>query len=223
MRINLFDRQTSKASILALCIAVLMILGVSLHGRPQPQIKITVKVVNVLATVRDKRGQIVSGLSEDDFVLEDNGSPQGITYFATEKDLPLSLGLLVDTSGSQVRVLGQERVASQKFLDDMLRENDRAFLARFDGAVAIYELTSSRQKLAEDFQSLTRPLSGGTVLYDATVSVCNRVTSGLDGRKAIIFLTDGVDNGSEHTLRDAVMAAQRADTVVYSILFADNH
>ncbi len=179
------------------------------------------KVVNVLATVRDKRGQIVSSLNRDDFLLEDNGHPQGITYFATEKDLPLSLGLLVDTSGSQVQVLGQERKASQKIQHDMLRENDQAFLARFDGAVVIYGLSSSRDKLAGDFQSLRGPRASGTVLYDAAVSACNRVTSRLDGRKAIIFLTDGVDNGSQHSLPDAIMAAQRADTVVYSILFAD--
>jgi VWFA-related protein len=215
------SKLLSKSSLLVLCLAVLIFPGVSLHGRPQPQIKITVKVVNVLATVRDKRGQIVSTLSRNDFVLEDNGRPQGITYFATEEDLPLSLGLLVDTSGSQVQVLGQERMASQKFLDDMLRENDQAFLARFDGAVVIYGLSSSREKLAGDFQSLLGPRASGTVLYDAAVSVCNRVTSKLDGRKAIIFLTDGVDNGSQHSLPDAIMAAQRADTVVYSILFAD--
>jgi VWFA-related protein len=215
------SKVISKSSSLALWIAVLIFPGVSLHGWPQPQIKVTVKVVNVLATVRDKRGQIVSSLGRDDFVLEENGRQQKITYFATENDLPLSLGLLVDTSGSQVRVLGQERMASQKFLDDMLRENDQAFLARFDGAVSIYELTSSRAKLAEAFQSLIGPQSGGTVLYDAAVSVCNRVTWRLNGRKAIIFLTDGVDNGSQHSLPDAIMAAQRADTVVYSILFAD--
>ena len=93
-----------------------------MRGQQQPKIAVEVKVVNVLATVRDKHGQIVSNLGKDDFVLEEDGHPQTITYFSRETDLPLTLGLLVDTSLSQRRVLDQERTASQSFLDDMLRE-----------------------------------------------------------------------------------------------------
>ena len=216
------QKAISGWRVLALCVLLLTLASVFLHGRMHAQIKVSVKVVNVLATVRDNRGKIVSGLGKDDFVLKDNGRARGITYFATEKDLPLSLGLLVDTSGSQMRVLDQERMASQEFLDDMLRENDQAFLARFDGVIDIYHLTSSREELASSFQSLSGPKSSGTALYDAAALVCDGVTSGLNGRKAIILLTDGVDNGSQHSLPEAIMAAQRADTVVYSILFVDD-
>src|SRR6202035_1637177 len=106
-----------------------------LGSQQQPKISVEVKVVTVLATVRDKHGQIVSNLGKDDFELEEDGHPQAITYFTRETDLPLTLGLLVDTSGSQRRVLDQERAASDSFMDDMLRENDQAFVIHFDGEV----------------------------------------------------------------------------------------
>src|SRR5580693_6184310 len=103
-----------------------------LHAQEQPKISVEVKVVNVLATVRDKKGKIVSNLNKDDFTLEEDGKPQTITYFSRESDLPLTLGLLVDTSGSQRRVLDQERNASYSFLDQMMREKDKAFVIHFD-------------------------------------------------------------------------------------------
>src|SRR5690242_6219132 len=100
-------------------------------GQPSTM-SVTVKVVNVPATVRDKHGQIVRSLSKDDFILEDDGRPQTVRYFAHDTDLPLSLGLLVDTSRSQWRVLEQERHASYAFLDQMLKQKDTAFVIHFD-------------------------------------------------------------------------------------------
>jgi len=82
-----------------------------------------VNVVNVFATVRNKQGQIVRDLHKEDFSLDEDGRPQIIKYFSQESDLPLTLGLLIDTSGSQRRVLGQERAASFKFLEQVLRED----------------------------------------------------------------------------------------------------
>lgn len=87
-----------------------------------PSFSTEVKVVNVLATVHGKDGHIVSNLSKDDFVLSEDGRPQTIRYFSRETDLPLTLGLLVDTSLSQRRVLGEERTASYRFLEQVLRE-----------------------------------------------------------------------------------------------------
>lgn len=116
---------------------------------PQPKISVEVNVVTVLATVRDKHGQIVSNLGKDDFTLEEDGRPQTISYFTRETDLPLTLGLLVDTSESQRRVIDEERTASHSFLDDMLRpDKDHAFVIHFDREVELLQdLTSSREKL----------------------------------------------------------------------------
>jgi VWFA-related protein len=219
-----------------------------------PKISVNVKVVNVLASVRNKHAEIVRGLTKDDFELEEDGRPQTISYFSRESDLPLTLGLLVDTSGSQRRVLDQERSASSTFLDQVLRvDKDKAFLIHFDREVELLQdLTSSRQKLEAALALLQSPQlhragqegggdsgnspgsspgsgrrsggsGGGTLLYDAVYLASNELMKNLEGRKALIVLSDGVDRGSKETLASAVAAAQRSNTLVYSILFADEH
>ena len=129
------------------------------QDQPETTIKKDVNVVNVLATVRNKQGQIVNTLSKDDFKLEDDGRPQTIRYFAQVTDLPLTLGLLVDTSLSQRKVLEQERTASYKFLEDLLREwKDKAFVVHFDSEIELLQdLTSSRPKLEAALQKLEVP------------------------------------------------------------------
>ena len=201
-----------------------------------------VKVVNVLATVHNKQGQIVQSLGKEDFVLEEDGRPQAIRYFSRETELPLTLGLLVDTSMSQRRMLGAERTASYRFLDQVLREDkDVAFVIHFDREVELLQdLTSSRKKLEASLGLLETPAprqrsgprlqgppgprgrrGGGTSLYDAVLLAADELMRKQKGRKAVILLTDGVDVGSKVTMADAIEAAQRADTLVYSVLFAD--
>ena len=191
-----------------------------------------VKVVNVLTTVKNKKGQIVRDLTKDDFKIAENGRPQTLRYFARQSDLPLTLGLMVDTSMSQQRVLDAEQSASFRFLDRVLRENvDQVFVMQFDLAVQMrQELTSSRQKLEETLAKVAIPTrqalqaqgySGGTLLYEAVVAASKDVMKSRQGRKALIVLSDGVDVGSETTLASAIEAAQRADTLIYSILFSD--
>jgi VWFA-related protein len=190
-----------------------------------------VKVVNVLATVRNKTGALVGNLSQDDFALSEDGRPQPIRYFARETDLPLTLGLMVDTSGSQQRVLDAERGACLRFLDQVVRENkDRVFIMQFDSAVQMRQaLTSSVGKLddalayvdTETMQQVIRQNGGGTLLFDAVARASEETMSKLKGRKALIVLSDGVDFGSHVSLQDAVEAAQRADTLIYSILYSD--
>jgi len=220
---------------------------------PQTTIPVEVKVVNVLATVRKKKGEIVRNLTKDDFTLEEDGRPQTIRYFTQETDLPLTLGLLVDTSGSQRRVLDQEESASSSFLDQVLRvDKDKAFVIHFDREVELLQdFTSSRLKLDAALQSLkiSEPQlnrqggqgdgsdssdsqsypqqgshrrggwGGGTLLYDAVYLASNEMMAKQQGRKALIVLSDGVDRGSKETLASAIEAAQRADTLVYSVLF----
>ena len=190
-----------------------------------------VKVVDVLATVRDKHGALIRDLTKDDFSMTENGRPQTIRYFARESDLPLTLGLMVDTSMSQRRVLDAERGASFRFLDQVLRENkDQVFIMQFDMALQMRQpLTSSRRDLDDalafvdtpDDDELAHQSGGGTLLYDAVVKASKDVMENQRGRKALIVLSDGVDFGSEATLITAVEAAQRVGALVYSILFSD--
>jgi VWFA-related protein len=190
-----------------------------------------VRVVNVLATVRDRQGHIIRDLAQADFSVSENGRPQTIRYFSRESDLPLTLGLMVDTSMSQQHVIDAERGASMRFLDQVLRETkDHDFVMQFDMAVRLcQELTSSRRKLEEALafvdtptrQDLRNQYGGGTLLYDAVVEASKQVMKNQSGRKALIVLSDGVDTGSEATLTDATEAALRTDTLIYSILFSD--
>jgi VWFA-related protein len=215
----------------------------------QPKIAVEVKTVSVLATVRDKHGKIIPNLTKDDFQLDEDGRPQSINYFAHESDLPLRLGLLVDTSLSQRRLIDQERSASYSFLDHLLRDDkDLAFVIHFDREVELLqEFTPSRPKLQAALQALqTRQFEGGggggrgsggganggggrsrgshgggTLLYDAIFLASDELMSKQQGRKALIILSDGVDHGSKETMAEAIATAQRADTIIYSILFAD--
>jgi VWFA-related protein len=269
---------------LYICPAVLLFLaawGATLHGQqPQPapqsqagqppqatprqpppqqaqtKIAVEVKTVSLLASVRDKHGKTISNLTKDDFALAEDGRPQPIDYFARESDLPLRLGLLVDTSLSQRRVLGEERSASYSFLDHLLRvDKDLAFVIHFDREVELLqEFTASRPKLQAALQLLETPQmqggrgaanggggnpggwgsggggggrgqhrgGAGTLLYDAVYLASDEVMSKQQGRKALIILSDGVDHGSKESLTTAIEKAQRADTVVYSILFKDD-
>lgn len=223
-----------------------------------PTFSSRVKVVNVLATVRDKNGKIVRDMTKDDFNVEEDGKPQTIKYFSRETDMPLTLGLLVDTSLSQLRVLGQEKSASYQFLDQMMRpEKDTAFVIHFDYQVELLQdVTANRQKLQaalDEVEGADRSQQGGnnggggggngggypggggggrrggrgggggggTLLYDGVYLASDEITSKQQGRKSLIILTDGVDEGSKLSLSSAIEAAQRADTVVYSILFTD--
>jgi VWFA-related protein len=200
-------------------------------GQSGPDFSTDVKVVNILATVRTKSGQIVNDLTKDDFSLLENGRPETIKYFSRESDLPLTIGLMVDTSMSQARVLESERSASFQFVDQVLREGkDKVFVTQFDMAVFTrQELTSSRRDLEQTLPFVDTPSKnelqsqrgGGTLLFDAVVRASREIMSGQSNRKAMIILSDGGDNGSDETLTSAIEAAQRADTLIYSILFAD--
>jgi VWFA-related protein len=226
-----------------LLLALLPIAAVPLMSQQGPSISVDVRMVTMFAAVRDKHAHLVNNLTKDDFVLEQDGRPQAITYFTRDSDLPLTLGLLVDTSMSQRRLLDQERDASHVFLDHVLREDkDKAFVIHFDYEVELLQdLTSSRQKLEASLDQLGAPQfsnsgggdssggghdrnghgGGGTLLYDAVYLASNEIMKKQQGRKALIILSDGVDRGSKESLRDCIETAQRADTLVYSILFAD--
>jgi len=224
-----------------------------LHHLPAPapavagKITSQVKLVTVYATVLDKHGKIVPTLTKDDFALDEDGRPQTISHFVVQTDVPLTLGLLVDTSLSQAEVLSQERDASYTFLDHMLAGKDVAFVIHFDREVELLQdITPSRPKLQAALQLLQTPelssddnggnngggnggdgnggnrrggRGGGTHLYDAIWLASTQLMKKQPGRKALFVLTDGVDRGSKESMATAIEAAQRADTAVYTIYF----
>ena len=242
------NRSTSRRTFLGALAAAWPVASVLRAQEQDAKFSTDVKVVNILATVRDKQGHMVSVLGKDDFNVSEDARPQVIKYFSHETDLPLTLGLLVDTSMSQRRVLGQERSASLRFLDRVLRaRKDKTFVIHFDFETELLQdLTFNRADLEHALDQLELPANGrpqmrraggggypggggggrsggGTTLYDAIYLASNDIMKPLpkDLRKAVILLTDGVDHGSKTFLNDAIEAAQRSDTIAYSILFAD--
>ncbi len=196
-------------------------------------------LVSLPVTVRNSKGELMQSLTQDDFELYEDGKRQKIRYFDLEKDRPLTLGLLVDTSGSVRDFVKQEHKASDVFFDSMLqKKEDTAFLVRFDTAVTMLQPpTGSRDALHAAVERLeephdpqpafvavpgtkpVNPIAPGTLLYDAIVVVCSRVTAPFPGRKAIVILSDGEDWGSQRSLAAAIEAAQQANTVIYTILY----
>ena len=258
--------RRSLLSALSVLPAVRFLRGQDQQDQPRPNFSTDVKVVNLFATVRDRKGAIVRDLTKNDFLLDEDGQPQTIRYFSQESDLPLTLGILIDTSGSTRRVLPDERSASYRFLEQVLREDkDQAFLIHFDFDVELLQdLTNSRRKLEQALNDMEtagmqrrasggypgggypgggypgggypgggyprgrggypggqRRRGGGTSLYDAIYLASDDLMRKQKGRKALILLSDGADNGSRETLDNAVEAAQRADTLVCTILFQD--
>ena len=199
--------------------------------QPTTTLKIGTRIVGVSAVVLDNRNEPVKGLTRDDFTLKQDGKDQDIRYFSQDSDLPLTLALMVDTSGSQKAFIEDETEASEKFFRVMLtRPADRAVLVQFDYEVLQLQAMTSQVQTLENslrFLSLPHPTGrpappggGGTLLYDGIVVASQKVLTNERGRRAMVILTDGVDNGSRTDLQQAVAAAQRADIVVYSVLYS---
>jgi VWFA-related protein len=192
-------------------------------------------VVNVSAFVRTRGGRIVRNLAKEDFSIDESGRRQTIRYFSGMGDLPLTTGLLIDSSAAQRRLLDGERVAGYAFLDRILRTSrgpglrDRAFLMEFDSHLDFkQDLTDSGRSigraLASSGAGLNNNPAGGfamTRLYDALVLACDQRLKWVEGQKACIVVTDGIDYGSQSTLSDAISSAQMADSLIYAILHID--
>jgi VWFA-related protein len=218
-----------------------LVAGLALAGQPQqvdvPIIKVDVDIVNVLCSVRDNKGALVSTLGKDDFGVAEDGKEQVIRYFARETELPLTLGLLVDVSGSQKNLIEIEKRAAEQFFAKVIRPKDLAFLISFGSDAELLQDSTSSQALLRRGLDNLRLMAGvgssmpgpvptisqprGTVLYDAVYLAAHEKLREEVGRKAIVLITDGVDIGSRLKLADAIEAAQKADTIIYSIYYAD--
>jgi VWFA-related protein len=207
-------------------------------------LKINVNLVDLFFTVKDKSGNLVPHLSKDDCSVAEDKVPQTVKNFAAETHLPLTLGILLDTSGSQQAVLPLEQEAGSEFLERVLKSKDQAFLLSFDVNVdLLQDYTNSAHQLSRAMSKAeintaggnggagipglgggTIPVHGtprGTLLYDAIYLASNEKLSQENGRKAMIILTDGDDQGSRLKIQDAIAAAQKANSIIYVILIAD--
>src|SRR6201996_6321388 len=195
-----------------------------------------VNLVSLYFDVRDKKTLLIPHLTRDDCQVSEDKQPQKLKNFVAEVDQPLTLGILLDTSGSQTNVLPLEQQTGSEVLKRILPQKDQAFLVSFDVDIDLLsDFTSNPSALARDMQKAqinvgtggitTGPLPTGTprgtLLYDAVVQVSHDKLAGETGRKAMILLTDGEDQGSRAKLRDAVEAAQKANSMVYVLLIAD--
>ena len=223
-----------RAILTSVCAASLA-AGLALAA-PAGQIRVQVNVVNLFATVRDKHKAVVTGLKQDDFQVYEDGQPQEISYFSADSNLPITLGLLLDTSGSEYYMLSAEKEAASRFLGRVMRKGDEAMVMSFDTDVDLLaDFTDDRGMLnrAINRAQINAPSggmiaqgplpssgTGGTNFYDAVYLAAHDKLSGEAGRKAIIVLTDAEDTGSKLRLQDAIESAQRTDTVIHILLVA---
>jgi VWFA-related protein len=207
-------------------------------------LKVNVDVVQLFFNVKDKHGAIIPNLTKDSFDILEDGKPQTIKYFKAESDLPLTLAILIDASGSQTRVLDMEKEVGGSFLESTLRPKDMASVFSFDVDVSLLQdFTTSVPRLRHALDDvrinagtgscanlpglgggpIPCPSTGprGTVLYDAVYLASHDAFANEVGRKAMILLTDGEDQGSRLKIKDAIEAAQKADTICYVLLIAD--
>jgi VWFA-related protein len=209
--------------------------------QPAETLKVNVNVVSLFFNVKDKHGALIPNLTKDDFTVAEDSKPQTIKYFTAESNLPLTLGILIDSSGSQLRVLDMEKEVGGAFLKQILTDKDEAFVIDFNvDASLLQDFTRDVRRLQSALNSVkintgfsTGPIPGagggpvptaqqaGTVLYDAVYLAAHDMLAKEVGRKAMILLTDGEDEGSRLKIKDAVEAAQKADAIVYVLLCAD--
>lgn len=212
----------------------------------EPTIRVNVDLVNIYFTVKAKKGgQLIPNLEKNNFSISEDGKPQTIERFSRETDLPLTLGLLIDISASQERLIDIERDAASAFFSSVIRPKDEAFLISFGKDTELLQdytssprlLTAALKDLRGDGQSPmigggpipnvnTGPLptSGtpkGTLLFDAVYLASNEKLKSEVGRKALILITDGEDQGSTYNVKTAIEAAQRSDAIIYSIYYVD--
>jgi|SRR5271165_1497510 len=208
---------------------------------PVATFKANTSIVQLFFNVKDKHGALIPNLNKEDFEVAEDGKPQTIKYFTAESNLPLTLGIMIDASGSQRNVIDMEKEVGGAFLKQILTDKDEAFVISFDITVDLLQdftrdvrrLQSAlnKAKVNVDYSSGGIPGMGGgpvptanapgTLLYDAVYLSAHDMLAKEVGRKAMVLLTDGEDEGSRLRLKDAVEAAQKADSIIYVLLCAD--
>ena len=215
----------------------LILVSTLLLAQDAPTIKVDVDIVNILFTVRDKRNGLIGNLEKSDFTLLEDARQQDIKYFNRETDLPLTIGLLIDVSASQQNLIGIERDAASQFFGQVLRKQDLAFLISFGkDTELLQDYTNSPKLLTAGLGDLhvnsdvgglhpgpvpTISHPKGTVLYDAVYLAAADQLRGQVGRKVLVLITDGEDQGSSYKIEQAIQAAQKADAIIYGFHYVD--
>ncbi|HYL38619.1 MAG TPA: VWA domain-containing protein [Bryobacteraceae bacterium] len=214
-----------------------MLLPALALAQDAPTIKVDVDVVNILFNVRDKKSGLIGNLEKGDFSIFEDGKQQDIKYFNRETDLPLTIGLLVDVSVSQGNLIAIEKDAASQFFGQVLRKQDLAFLISFGAdAELLQDYTNSPKLLRAGLDGLhvNSDVGGlhpgpvptvynpkGTVLYDAVYLAASDQLKGQVGRKVLVLITDGEDQGSSYKIQQAIEAAQKADALIYGFYYVD--
>jgi len=211
------------------------------NQKPGETLKVNVNVVQLFFNVKDKHGALIPNLTKDDFQIAEDSKPQTIKYFTAESNLPLTLGMMIDASGSQRNVIDMEKEVGGAFLKQILTDKDEAYVMSFDISVDLLQdftrdthrlqAALNKAKVNVDVTSGGIPGMGGgpvptrnapgTLLYDAVYLSAHDMLSQETGRKAMILLTDGQDEGSRLKIQEAIEAAQKADAIIYVLLCAD--
>src|ERR1022692_872396 len=204
----------------------------------QQPLSVQTTIVNVFATVRDRHNGIVGDLTKDDFKIYEDGVQQKVAYFSKEVNMPISLAIMMDTSGSMYYILGAEKDAGSRFVREVMHKKDEAIVMTFDTDVNLLaDFTEDPAVLARAIHraeinvdatgiggtggTIPHRTGGGTNLYDAIYLAAHDELGSEAGRKALVILSDCEDNGSKMSERDAVESAQRGDAVVHIILISD--
>lgn len=237
----------SSAKVVTQCLTALVVsaLAASAPAQEPPQqgpvIKTEVSLVNLFATVRDKKKHIITGLKKEDFRVFENDQEQKVAFFSSESALPITMGLLIDTSRSEENRLPAEQEAATRFLNQVLRKGDEAMVISFGADIDLLsDFTDDRAQLNRAIRSArinapnvsivnAGPLPPesrsrglvGTAFYDAIWLACGEKLSTEAGRKALIIITDADDQGSKVRLEEAIEAAERTNAVVHILLVHD--
>jgi VWFA-related protein len=231
----------SLMKLMKLPLAAAVAASLAMPATPQepsqgPTLRSTVNLVNLFATARDKNKRIVGDLKQEDFKVFEDNQEQKIAFFSKEVTLPITLGLLIDTSGSEQNRLGAEQEAASRFLERVMRKGDEAMVMSFDLDVDLLaDFTDDRAQIDRAINKArigavsggvvtpgTIPSNtGGTHFYDAVFLACNDKLVTEAGRKALVIITDAQDEGSRLRLEEAIESAQRTDTVVHVLLVHD--
>jgi Ca-activated chloride channel family protein len=179
------------------------------------QVRVDVRLVNVVATVTDARGRGIANLTADDFILEEDGKPQEITHFSQDQNVPVSVGILLDTSGSMDRKIRTAVEAVERF-SRRIQQKDEIFLITFSGRPVLrQDFTDDRDKLSQALRRVNA--TGGTALYDALSEGLAKIRSGRHNKRAILLITDGQDTASETKIDDVLQSIRESDLLIYPI------
>ena len=198
-----------------------------------PDIKVETHLIDTTLSVHDANGRIVTSLTQEDFTVVEDGVPQKIRFFAHDNQLPLSVGLIIDESGSQDKFVKEHEKDIEAFLKQVLEPNDQAFALCFGNHLRLVsDPSSSPSAIMDGIRSFDKgnmdfPEIGpkeerelGTALYDAVFfSITEKLATIHQRRKVLVVFSDGEENSSEHDLLDAIETAQNADVLIYAIRY----